>query len=127
MAGKLIDLTLCVLVLIFLSGCSEKKVKEFDSQTIEDKGIVKKAKKYTDEQYQNGEVALHEYVQIQGKISKTDEKDNRIKQNSRFILKTTHGKYQVINGVDSNLKLGDKVTVYGEYYGFIKAMKIDES
>lgn len=120
-----IKLSLAFLVLISLAACSHQKVDKFDKQVKQSEAIVKNAKTYTDEQYQNGEVALHEDVQIKGKITKTDEQDGQVKKDSRFILKTAASQYQVINGTDSKLQTGDIVTVYGEYYGFIKAMQIE--
>jgi hypothetical protein len=117
------SLVLLLLGLVSLTACADKKAENFAQQSSQP--LSQKAKIYTDEQYQNGEVALHDYVQIQGKISKTDEKDGHIKKDSRFILKTTAGNYQVINATDTSLQTGDTVTVYGEYYGFIKAMQID--
>lgn len=124
MNHRLKNSILAALLLIFVTGCSSKEVKRSQNDTNQDINLVKKSKKYTDKQYKNGEVVLHEYVQVQGEIVKIDGEGKRVEKNSRFILKTKDGQYQIINGIDCDFEIGDSVIVYGEYYGFIKAMKI---
>ncbi|MBS7577677.1 MULTISPECIES: hypothetical protein [unclassified Enterococcus] len=124
---KKLTFFLCLITLTgVLSSCDKQQVEQFNQDTLDENGIVLKAKAYTDEQYKLGEVPLHEFVQIKGEITKTDQKNNLISKNTRFILKTEQGKYQILHGVDEKFKIGDTVTVYGEYYGFIKAMKIEQ-
>lgn len=108
-----------------LFSCSNQETKKFDREASSADRIVIKAKAYTDAQYKNDEVPQHEYVKLTGKISKSDSADDKVEKNGRFILETTGGRYQIINDANVSFKKGDHVIVYGEYYGFIKAMRID--
>ena len=40
-------------------------------------------------------------------------------------MKSGSSKYQVFNEQKKKLKIGDEVTVYGEYYGFLKGTLIE--
>lgn len=118
-------------VLIILTSCSfksqtnEKQESNFSKENI---GRIKdKSKKFSNEELQNGEVPLYEYIQLAGKIIISDSKDKSIEKGDRFILQQGEYKYQVINEQESVLNIGDQVTVYGEYYGFIKGSLIERS
>lgn len=123
---KITFLLILIISVSVLTGCNRKQVEAFNQDTLNENGIVSKAKVYTDAQYQSGDVPLHKFVQLKGKITDTDQKDNLVKKNARFVLKTDKGRYQIINDVEGNYEIGDTVIIYGEYYGFIKAMKIVE-
>lgn len=85
------------------------------------------AKKYSEEELQNGEVPLNEYIQLSGEIIQSDSKTNKIEKGDRFILKSGSSKYQVFNEQPISLEVGEDVTVYGEYYGFIKGIVINKN
>lgn len=116
--------------LFVLSGCQEKAenstTASFDASN---QVLVKeKAKEYTNDEYQNGDVRLKTYVKMTGKIVMTDSKnDQEIKKNDRFVIQNDGYDYQVINSSDSVLKLNDTVDVYGEYYGFVKGVEIENN
>ena len=83
-------------------------------------------KAYSDEELQAGEVPLNEYIQIEGEITKTDG-GKKITKGERFVLQSGNSQYQVFNEQEAPLSLGDRVTVYGEYYGIIKRMLIERN
>ncbi|MDT2660529.1 hypothetical protein P7E02_11665 [Enterococcus hulanensis] len=115
---------LFVTVLLF-SGCStQQAVEEFD-HTVESETQYKH---FTAEEYQQNQVPMNEFVVINGTIAKTDNPDNTsVKKDDRFILMTDNSKYQIINqSKEKNLEVFDEVVVYGEYYGFIQAHKIEK-
>ncbi|MHA4801792.1 hypothetical protein ACX0E5_16380, partial [Enterococcus faecium] len=74
---------------------------------------------------QNGDVRLNEYISLKGEIVESDSRSSLIKKGDRFILKSGSSKYQVFNEQKKKLKIGDEVTVYGEYYGFLKGTLIE--
>lgn len=84
------------------------------------------AKKYSEEELQDGSVPLNEYIQISGEIIQSDSKTIEIEKGDRFILMSGQSKYQVFNEQDDVLKIGDLITVYGEYYGFLKGSLIEK-
>ncbi|MGX7013973.1 hypothetical protein [Vagococcus silagei] len=115
-----------IILLLFLTGCSAK-LKENSFPTDEDfeKAIVSKSSSYSTEEYQNGEVPLHEYIKMKGKIIKSDSKSKKIKKGDRFVLLNDGEEYQIFNEQDKELKIEDEITVYGEYYGFVKTSYIE--
>ena len=85
-----------------------------------------KAKVYNNEEYQNGKVPLQTYIKMEGKIIQTDNKNKQIVTKSdRFILDNNGVKYQMICGEKITVKVGDKVNVYGTYYGLVQEDGID--
>lgn len=110
----------------FLSGCGAEKSsnKNFTEETLT--ALKKKAKLYTEEEFQNGEVPLHDFVQLTGKITKTDGKSSEIQKGDRFILESGKSRYQIFNQQEEIFVVGDEVTVYGEYYGFITASYVEK-
>lgn len=115
---------LLMFMVVFLSSCgNQERIHSFDRQV---EGQAEKIyKPYTAKSFQNGEIPPNTPVQIRGTITMTDNADGRsIKKNDRFILEAEGERYQIINGSDSEWKLLECVTIYGEYYGFIKAEEI---
>lgn len=115
---------LVVFLVVFLSSCgSQEHIDAFDHQ-VEEK-VEKIYKQYSATEFQNGEIPPNTLVQLHGMITVTDNADGQsIKKNDRFILEAEGERYQVINSSDSEWQLLDWVTIYGEYYGFIKAEEI---
>ena len=109
-----------------LTSCSpgSSDTLKMDNEIYEN--IEKKAKIYDDADYKNGDVPQNEYVKLSGKIIKSDGEEGIVEKGNRFILETEGGRYQIVNGVETELKAGDSVDVFGEYYGIIKALRIDE-
>ncbi|MBP1048279.1 hypothetical protein I6N96_18450 [Enterococcus sp. BWM-S5] len=115
----------CLILLVpLLSSCANREaVDSFDKQFKEE--AAKIYKQYSSRAFQQGEVELNTFVQLSGVITVTDNQDGcSIKKNDRFILEVEGDRYQVINYSDSEWELTERVTVYGEYYGFIKAEEI---
>lgn len=119
---------LVLICLITLSSCSEKEastITQFDDKTLV--GLKDNAKTYTEEEFQNSEVPLNEFIQISGEIIQSEKTDSEvIDKGTRFVLKSGDSKYQVFNEQMTPLLVGDKVTVYGEYYGIIKGTIIEK-
>ncbi len=114
---------------MILSGCTlqseSTQTAKFSQETVTK--LKTAAKIYTDLAYQEGEVPLNEFVQMTGKITDTDSQDAQIKEGDRFVLQTDSAKYQVFNQQGTVLYLEEEVTVYGEYYGFIKGTLIERN
>lgn len=128
--NKIVITLVLFLFLPLLSSCdlSEKEsdVKEsFDNTTMSE--IKEKSNKYSEDEFQNNEVPLHDFVQLSGKIIQSEKADDEaIDKGTRFVLLSGESKYQIFNEQEELLAIGDKITVYGEYYGFIKAMLIEK-
>ena len=112
--------------MVMLTSCSSgsSDTLKMDNEIYEN--IEKKAKIYDDADYKNGDVPQNDYVKLSGKIIKSDGEEGIVEKGNRFILETEGGRYQIVNGVETELKTGDSVDVFGEYYGIIKALRIDE-
>ncbi|MGC6767951.1 hypothetical protein [Enterococcus sp. LJL51] len=117
-------LFLLFFTIIFLSSCGEQeRLHSFDHQVEEETAAI--YKHYSAEAFQNGDVPPNTLIQLSGVITVTDNDDGQsVKKNDRFILEAEGQRYQVINYSDSEWQLAEQVTVYGEYYGFIKAEQI---
>ena len=108
--------SLFLLILLALTGCKSGE-KEFDEESLQN--LKETAQSYSETELQNGDVRLNEY------IVESDSRSSLIKKGDRFILKSGSSKYQVFNEQKKKLKIGDEVTVYGEYYGFLKGTLIE--
>lgn len=107
-------------------GPPQKEVAGFDQETKQK--IEEKAQEFSNEEYQNGEVPLKTDIKMVGEIIQTDGKDPAlVRKNDRFILKNEDCNYQVFNSTDQTFEVGERVTVYGEYHGFIQSRLIIES
>ena len=105
-----------------LTGCKSGE-KEFDEESLQN--LKETAQSYSETELQNGDVRLNEYISLKGEIVESDSRSSLIKKGDRFILKSGSSKYQVFNEQKKKLKIGDEVTVYGEYYGFLKGTLIE--
>ncbi|AIM24548.1 hypothetical protein [Melissococcus plutonius] len=116
-----------LVIFLFVGGCTkketEKTTNQFSHETIQ--RIKKTAKSYSENELQSGQVPLHTYLQLTGKIIKSDSKTATIKREDRFIFESDQNHYQVFNEQSMKLKIGDTITVYGEYYGFLKAIFVE--
>ena len=122
-------LILLAFSLLTLGACGNDKpesetVNDFSKEAITN--LKSQTKAYSDEELQAGEVPLNEYIQIEGEITKTDG-GKKITKGDRFVLQSGNSQYQVFNEQETPLSLGDRVTVYGEYYGIIKGMLIERN
>jgi len=124
--------TLIVCLIIVLTatsyGCS--KASKSSSSNVKaislNQELKQKAKAYKNEEYQNGKVPLQTYIKMEGRIIQTDNKNKQIVTKSdRFILDNNGVKYQMICGERITVKVGDKVTVYGTYYGLVQVDEMD--
>ena len=111
-----------LLILLALTGCKSGE-KEFDEESLQN--LKETAQSYSETELQNGDVRLNEYISLKGEIVESDSRSSLIKKGDRFILKSGSSKYQVFNEQKKKLKIGDEVTVYGEYYGFLKGTLIE--
>ncbi|MBO1300946.1 MULTISPECIES: hypothetical protein [unclassified Enterococcus] len=109
----------------FCAGCQANNRQQeiaFEDQVKEE--IQQKAHVFTEKEYQSGEVPLHVWVKIEGKIIQAD-RGNEIEKGDRFILRSGSSDYQIFNEQTAKIDVGDEVIVYGEYYGFIKGILIE--
>lgn len=113
------------LIVILCGGCSSQQAVEEFNHTVESKTQYQR---FTAEEYQNDQVPLNEFVELAGTIIQTDNPDqSSIKKEDRFVLQAEKQKYQIINqSSETDLHVADKVVIYGEYYGFIQAHKIEK-
>lgn len=107
------------------SSLNRKYDDNFSKENIE--RIKENSKVFSNEELQNGEVPLYEYIQLTGKIIISDSGDKSIEKGERFILERRAYQFHVINEQETPLKIGVQVSVYGEYYGFIKGTLIERS
>ncbi|MDA3972819.1 hypothetical protein PF023_02065 [Enterococcus thailandicus] len=109
------------------SGCGGSQEAAQNNQFTNEvtRELKQKAKRYTEQELQNTEVPLHAFIQLEGKIIRSDG-DKTILQGDRFILRSGSSKYQIFNEQKETISIGDQVTVYGEYYGFIKGIIIEK-
>lgn len=120
---------ICIIAILTSNsyGCSTSS-KSFYSNTSTslNQELKKKAKTYKNEEYQNGKVPLQTYIKMEGKIIQTDNNNKKtVTKSDRFILENSGVKYQMICGEKITVKIGDKVTVYGTYYGLVQVDEID--
>lgn len=122
--------TSLLFLLLLICGCSANKKEEankqdtFSEEVIEN--IKEKAEQFSDQEFQEGEVPLNSFVQISGTILKSDSGKNQVKKGDRFILINEGSQYQVFNEQDGTFEIGESITVYGEYYGFLKGILIEK-
>lgn len=121
---------LLIALLIIASACSgtqqeeQEKQAAFSKETVEN--LKAKAEQYSKQEFQEGEVPLNTFVQISGTILKSDSGEKKIKKGDRFILMDGDSRYQVFNEQEDSFEIGEAVTVYGEYYGFLKGILIEK-
>ncbi|MCB2342573.1 hypothetical protein [Clostridium estertheticum] len=123
-------LIICLIMMLTATsyGCSKAAKSSSNNVTATslNQELKQKAKVYKNEEYQNGKVPLQTYIKMEGKIIQTDNKNKQIVTKSdRFILDNNGTKYQMICGQKITVKVGDKVTVYGTYYGLVQVDEID--
>lgn len=115
-----------ILMSTFLYGCSTSSKTSSSVTTSLNQELRKKAKTYTNAQYQNGEVALKTYIKMEGKITQTDNKNKKVvAKDDRFILVNNGVRYQMICGQNTTVKVGSKVIIFGTYYGLVKVDEIE--
>ncbi|MGC6769485.1 hypothetical protein [Enterococcus sp. LJL51] len=113
----------------FVSFANQKEPEAIKQNNFSKKMVAElknKAKTYSEEDFQEGNVPLNEFICINGQIIKSDSKEETIKKGDRFMLLSGDSRYQVINEQEELLRIGDNVTVYGEYYGFLKGTFIEQ-
>lgn len=113
------------LSLLFLTACQKNsnQVTSFSSQALT--SIKGKAKIYSEKELQSGKVPLNDFIKIEGEIIKAD-RGSKIKKGDRFILHSEGSDYQIFNEQEKKFSIGDEVIVYGEYYGFIKGIVLED-
>lgn len=119
---RVVRLCFCCLFLLLLGGCQKAQIEATDQQVPQQ--LVKKSVEYSVEQWKDDDIPLNELVKVNGKIEKSDGHSKKVKYQDRFILNFDGYRIQVMNNQKKVFHLGDQVTVYGEYYGFVKAMYI---
>ena len=120
---------MCIITLLtstfYGCGTSPKSTNSNATTSVNHK-LKQKAKVYKNEEYQNGKVPLQTYIKMEGKIIQTDNNNNKIVTKSdRFILENSDVRYQMICAEKITVKVGDKVTVYGTYFGLVQVDEID--
>lgn len=116
----------CLVLLLGLgvTGCSSKELANF-TQVAQSK--TDQYQVYPIVAYQTNQVPLNSLVKLSGKITQTDHPDGQSgKKNSRFILEVDNQRYHIFNESYLDFAVADRVTVFGEYYGFIQARIIQK-
>ena len=124
---KWIIVVLLLPLALLIVGCGQQdqaQAADFTKKTTT--GIRSKAKHYQAKAYQKETIPAHSYVQLVGRVVKTDAAGKNIRLGDRFILQQGRLKVQVFNQAKTTVRLGQTVTVYGEYYGFVKGYVIDQ-
>ncbi|WP_390405732.1 hypothetical protein [Lacticaseibacillus jixiensis] len=124
---KLMIAVLLTPLAVVSTGCSHQnqtQAADFTKKTTS--GIRSKAKTYSQAAYQSASIPAHSYVRLVGKVVKTDAATAQIRQGDRFVLQRGKLKVQVFHQAQTPVRLGQTVTVYGEYYGFVKGYVIDQ-
>lgn len=119
--------TVCVATvtsLFLLCGCSGTIAEEkfTDEAQIQ---LKENAIEYTISQLQSHEAKLNTFVKISGTIQLSDSNGSLVKKGDRFKLVQGEDAVQVFNEQEQEFRIGNEVTVYGEYYGFVKGTVID--
>ena len=113
-----------VCLILFLTGCSSKQLDDF-TQVAQSKTDYYQV--YPIAMYQTNQVPLNSLVKLNGKIMQTDHGDgSSVKRNSRFVLEVDNQRYHIFNESESEFAVADRVTVFGEYHGFIQARIIQK-
>ncbi|WP_203662824.1 hypothetical protein [Lacticaseibacillus sp. 53-4] len=124
---KAIISAFALLMLLSFSGCGSAAATQ--NQTFTKKsasGLRVKAKGYSTQAFSKGNIPLNSYVKFTGRIQKKDTAGETVKKDDRLLLRNGKTKVQVmVQFQPTALKVGDRVTVYGEYYGFVKGSLID--
>lgn len=118
----LFGVVICLILL--MTGCSSKQLDDF-TQVAQSK--TDHYQVYPTAAYQTNQVPLNSLVKLSGKITQTDHSDgSSVKRNSRFVLEVDNQRYHIFNESESEFVVADRVTVFGEYYGFIQARIIQK-
>lgn len=124
---KSIQLVFTAALAVILTGCAANTQVQTNGFTKKTQaGLIAKAKTYPKQAFIAGKVPPKSYVKVSGKIVKTDASGQKIQRGDRFILQAGKLKVQVFNQAQP-VRLGARVTVYGEYNGFIQGNVIQAS
>lgn len=112
--------------LLLTAGCGATETKGDQAFTEEAAvNLRKNAIAYSKEDLEADNVPLNSFIKVTGKITATDSEDGKVGKGTRFKLNSDGYDIQIFNEQTESYQVGDEVTVYGEYYGFIKGAVID--
>lgn len=118
---------LLLTLVLLMVGCSpangEKEAKAFTEEAAVN--LRKQAVSYSKEELMADTIPLNTFIKVTGKITATDTSDGQVDKGARFKLNSEGYDIQIFNEQEKVYQVGDEVTVYGEYYGFIKGAVID--
>ncbi|MCC4053915.1 hypothetical protein [Enterococcus faecium] len=102
---------------------NRKQINNF-SKNQEEK-LKENARSVSEQEWQNDEVPLREMVSLEGTIIKSDRKSGKVENGDRFLLQTQGNVFMIFNDQNQCFRVGERIKVYGEYYGFIKGLLIE--
>ncbi|MGI8170428.1 hypothetical protein ACR0Q6_12110 [Enterococcus lactis] len=119
--------TVIVICSLFLAigytNDNRKQINNFSKK--QEEKLKENARSVSEQEWQNDEVSLREIVSLEGTITKSDRKSNKVENGDRFLLQTQGNVFMIFNDQDQCFRVGERIKVYGEYYGFIKGQLIE--
>ncbi|EMF0343150.1 hypothetical protein JXE12_001204 [Enterococcus faecium] len=102
---------------------NRKQINNFSKK--QEEKLKENARSVSEQEWQNDEVPLREMVSLEGTIIKSDRKSGKVENGDRFLLQTQGNVFMIFNDQNQCFRVGERIKVYGEYYGFIKGMLIE--
>ncbi|MFN6912935.1 hypothetical protein [Enterococcus faecium] len=102
---------------------NRKQINNFSKK--QEEKLKENARSVSEQEWQNDEVPLREMVSLEGTIIKSDRKSGKLENGDRFLLQTQGNVFMIFNDQNQCFRVGERIKVYGEYYGFIKGMLIE--
>ncbi|CUX98387.1 hypothetical protein ACVWIQ_02625 [Enterococcus faecium] len=102
---------------------NRKQINNFSKK--QEEKLKENARSVSEQEWQNDEVPLREMVSLEGTIIKSDRKSGKVENGDRFLLQTQGNVFMIFNDQNQCFRVGERIKVYGEYYGFIKGLLIE--
>ncbi|MDG4590584.1 hypothetical protein [Enterococcus faecium] len=102
---------------------NRKQMNNFSKK--QEEKLKENARSVSEQEWQNDEVPLREMVSLEGTIIKSDRKSGKVENGDRFLLQTQGNVFMIFNDQNQCFRVGERIKVYGEYYGFIKGLLIE--
>ncbi|EGP4839515.1 hypothetical protein FMV48_000098 [Enterococcus faecium] len=102
---------------------NHKQINNFSKK--QEEKLKENARSVSEQEWQNDEVPLREMVSLEGTIIKSDRKSGKVENGDRFLLQTQGNVFMIFNDQNQCFRVGERIKVYGEYYGFIKGLLIE--
>lgn len=125
---KYLRIIILVFITFSVSACQNHNENEISDSFSNEylNNLKENGKEYELKSFENGEVKQKELVKVSGIVTLTDSKNKeKIKKSDRFVIEEKGARVQVINTSQTEIRVDDIVTVYGEYNGLISANLIE--